>query len=347
MEREAPWLSAPPSCSRPATSPSSWAASGRSTASPSRSSRAFAPSCWAPTARARACSCARCTASSRPRPAPCRGTRPARQAMVFQRPVMLRRSALANIRYALAVNGVAEPERTQARLLGARARGPRGHRLPPGPRALRRRAAAPGARARLGPRARDPLPRRAHGEPRPGRHRRDRARHRLHRGRGHAHRHDHAQPRPGPAPGRRDRLHPRRPGRRSAPRPTGSSTNPHRAKHDCSFKENCHGNEPPPRLLALQPHLDRRRHRCRSAARRAAGAARRPPSSRCPRPPPRSSRASSRTCCRSSRRPPASRCASWPWAPARRSTWPAAATRTWSSCTTRSPRTSSSPRASA
>jgi tungstate transport system ATP-binding protein len=38
---------------------------------------------------------------------------PVRQAMVFQRPVMLRRSALANIRYALAVNGVTEPERTR------------------------------------------------------------------------------------------------------------------------------------------------------------------------------------------------------------------------------------------
>ncbi len=49
--------------------------------------------------------------------APTSGTvswhRPTRQAMVFQRPVMLRRSALANIRYALAANGVAEPERTQ------------------------------------------------------------------------------------------------------------------------------------------------------------------------------------------------------------------------------------------
>jgi tungstate transport system ATP-binding protein len=49
--------------------------------------------------------------------APTSGTvswhKPARQAMVFQRPVMLRRSALANIRYALAVNGVAEPERTR------------------------------------------------------------------------------------------------------------------------------------------------------------------------------------------------------------------------------------------
>jgi tungstate transport system ATP-binding protein len=42
-----------------------------------------------------------------------RGSPPTKQAMVFQRPVMLRRSALANIRYALAVNGVPEPERTR------------------------------------------------------------------------------------------------------------------------------------------------------------------------------------------------------------------------------------------
>jgi tungstate transport system ATP-binding protein len=33
--------------------------------------------------------------------------------MVFQRPVMLRRSGIANITYALAVNGVPEPERTR------------------------------------------------------------------------------------------------------------------------------------------------------------------------------------------------------------------------------------------
>jgi tungstate transport system ATP-binding protein len=36
-----------------------------------------------------------------------------RQAMVFQRPVMLRRSAIANIEYALAVNGVAGEARTR------------------------------------------------------------------------------------------------------------------------------------------------------------------------------------------------------------------------------------------
>jgi tungstate transport system ATP-binding protein len=39
------------------------------------------------------------------------GTRPREQAMVFQRPVMLRRPALANIEYALAVNGVQGAER--------------------------------------------------------------------------------------------------------------------------------------------------------------------------------------------------------------------------------------------
>jgi tungstate transport system ATP-binding protein len=38
--------------------------------------------------------------------------RPASQAMVFQRPVLLRRSALANIQYALAVNGVGGTERS-------------------------------------------------------------------------------------------------------------------------------------------------------------------------------------------------------------------------------------------
>ncbi|MGE0358349.1 MAG: ATP-binding cassette domain-containing protein [Burkholderiales bacterium] len=41
------------------------------------------------------------------------GGRPPRQAMVFQRPVMLRRSGLANVSYALAVNGVPEPQRSR------------------------------------------------------------------------------------------------------------------------------------------------------------------------------------------------------------------------------------------
>jgi tungstate transport system ATP-binding protein len=39
------------------------------------------------------------------------GGRPPRQAMVFQRPVMLRRSALANVAYGLAVQRVTGPER--------------------------------------------------------------------------------------------------------------------------------------------------------------------------------------------------------------------------------------------
>ncbi len=47
--------------------------------------------------------------------------RPARQAMVFQRPVLLRRSAIANIEYALAVNGVDGEERHR-RAHGALAR---------------------------------------------------------------------------------------------------------------------------------------------------------------------------------------------------------------------------------
>jgi tungstate transport system ATP-binding protein len=38
---------------------------------------------------------------------------PVKQAMVFQRPVMLHRTALANIGYALAVNGIGEPDRTR------------------------------------------------------------------------------------------------------------------------------------------------------------------------------------------------------------------------------------------
>ena len=51
--------------------------------------------------------------------APSAGTltwaRPLRQAMVFQRPVMLRRSAIDNVTYALAVNGIPKAERaTQA-----------------------------------------------------------------------------------------------------------------------------------------------------------------------------------------------------------------------------------------
>jgi tungstate transport system ATP-binding protein len=48
-------------------------------------------------------------------------TRPGDQAMVFQRPVLLRRGTLANVEYALAVNGVAGSER-RSRALEALAR---------------------------------------------------------------------------------------------------------------------------------------------------------------------------------------------------------------------------------
>jgi tungstate transport system ATP-binding protein len=43
--------------------------------------------------------------------------RPRRQAMVFQRPVMLRRSALANVEYALKAAGIARAERSAGALL--------------------------------------------------------------------------------------------------------------------------------------------------------------------------------------------------------------------------------------
>ena len=63
-----------------------------------------------------------CTGCSRRRPAASSGPAPERpgerrrQAMVFQRPVMLRRSALANVEYALALAGVPRAERkTHAR----------------------------------------------------------------------------------------------------------------------------------------------------------------------------------------------------------------------------------------
>ena len=73
-----------------------------------------------------------------------------RQAMVFQRPVMLRRSALANVDYALKLRGLAaasgrdrSPRCCGCTGLSALAR-------PAGPRAVGRRAAAPGPGARLG-----------------------------------------------------------------------------------------------------------------------------------------------------------------------------------------------------
>ena len=79
---------------------------------------ARAPSCSGRTAPARACCCGSATACCGRPPARVRlGVRPIRprlrreQAFVFQRPVLLRRSAAANVAYALAVGGVPRAER--------------------------------------------------------------------------------------------------------------------------------------------------------------------------------------------------------------------------------------------
>ncbi len=53
------------------------------------------------------------------------------QAMVFQRPVMLRRSALANVQYALKAAGVAGPERARAALVALEEVGLRPRALQP------------------------------------------------------------------------------------------------------------------------------------------------------------------------------------------------------------------------
>ena len=73
-----------------------------------------------PTAPEKAYSCGSATGCSRRPPGRWCGTGPhsrgrRRQAMVFQRPVMLRRSALANLDYALALHGVPRAERRRAR----------------------------------------------------------------------------------------------------------------------------------------------------------------------------------------------------------------------------------------
>jgi tungstate transport system permease protein len=121
---------------------------------------------------------------------------PRRQAMVFQRPVLLRRTALGNVTYALKLAGIASGARedrattrcARSVLFGRRSRSAR---------AVGRRATAAGTRAGVGAASRDPVSRRADGEPRPGRHARDREHHpRAARGR-HEDRDGHAQPRTG------------------------------------------------------------------------------------------------------------------------------------------------------
>jgi len=86
---------------------------------------------------------------------------PTHRAIVFQRPVMLRRSAAGNIRYALAAAGVPRGER-----IALCARRPERARPPTGAQALRRRAAAAGARARSRQGTANPAARRADRKPR-------------------------------------------------------------------------------------------------------------------------------------------------------------------------------------
>jgi len=119
------------------------------------------------------------------------------QAMVFQRPVMLRRSVAANVDYALKLRGMAAAERRAA------VEDALGHT------GLRRLADNPARVLSVGEQQKLALarawalqpevPRRADRQPRPHRHPRRRADHQRYRRRRHPHRHDHPRPRPGAA----------------------------------------------------------------------------------------------------------------------------------------------------
>ena len=95
---------------------------------------------------------------------------PLRRAIVFQRPAMLRRSAAANIRFALRAAGIprAEHARRTGELLElvGLGRSRRSRRA----QTVRRRAAAAGAGARARARSRRAVSRRADREPRSHRH---------------------------------------------------------------------------------------------------------------------------------------------------------------------------------
>ena len=99
---------------------------------------------------------------------PLGGRRAARPAMVFQRPVMLRRTALANLEYPLALAGLPRAARRARAAAALEAGRPGGAGRPAGAAAFGRRAAAPGAGPRRGPGAGGAVPRRALRQPGPG-----------------------------------------------------------------------------------------------------------------------------------------------------------------------------------
>ena len=210
---------------------------------------------------------------------------------------------------------------------------PRARGAAPGAGALRRRAAAARAGARLGAASRGAVPRRADRQPRPRRDARDRDRHQGLRCRRHQDRDVDPQPRSGAAPGRRGDLP--APGARRRARagraflPAAGLGRGRRLRQ----RRACHGPDAgrfSPHCFALflragaaalhhrrLDHLDRA---IRPVQAPAAGL--------------REARA-------------ASRCAWSRSAPGRRSTWAGAATPTWSSCMPSRSRRNSSPRASA
>ena len=190
---------------------------------------------------------------------------PRRQAMVFQRPVLLRRSVLGNLLFALAVAGV--PRRARARASAALERvGLAGLRAT-SRRACSRAASSSGSRSRArgcsSPRSCSSTSRPRTSTPA----RRARSSRSSSRStRGDQDRDDHAQPRPGPASRRRDRVHRPRPHRRTRAASTVSSAAPPPPKPTHSSRENCHGVDPHAPLIALvsSPRLRRSRRAARA-----------------------------------------------------------------------------------
>ena len=108
-----------------------------------------------------------CRAIDRPRQLGRPGRQPpARRAILFQRPVMLRRSAAANVAYALAQAGTPRACAHGARRRIAGARRARRSGAAAGAATLGRRTAAAGAGARAGARSGNPVARRAHRQSR-------------------------------------------------------------------------------------------------------------------------------------------------------------------------------------